>query len=453
MHIRLIQPPLVQPLWRQLTLPVVGAEFKAQGFDVTVCDENIEPLDESLVDAVGITCHVYNAPRAFEIAGLFRGKGVPVIIGGTFPTVAPDWVEPHADAIVMGELEGQTEQIAHDLRKGKLASCYRATGEANLEKTLQPDFSLLQNEKYFKFTFPLETSRGCRFNCKFCTTKTLYGKSRTRSLADIERDLRNYDHGLIEIIDVNFLNDCEHFLDVLPLLKASSAPGWTGQTTINDLACHPKIPQLFSQSGCRSLFVGLESNSIEGLKSVSKSWSDPKALKELVRQFHDEGILVQAGVIVGLETDNEKSFDELLEFLNEAGVHAASLTYLHYYPGTKAYSEAKEKGRLVTEKLDELDGDHPAIKPAKMTTEELQDQVCCFTRSLYSLGAIFDRTRKAKLLRYPTQLLHHLLVNLSLRDYYRTLITRPAGARNKADPRAKFFTDMAASFLRFLWSY
>ena len=453
MRIRLIQPPLVQPLWRQLTIPVIGAEFEAQGMAVEVCDENIDELDESDVDVVGITCHVYNANRAFEISEKFRKRHIPVIFGGTFPTVSPQLVAEHADSVVVGELEGLTAEIVSDLRAGNLKPLYEHKNRPSLEQTVKPDFSLLKNDSYFKFTFPLETSRGCRFNCKFCTTNALYGKPRCRSLSDIERDISQYDHGLIEVIDVNFLNDSSHFKKVLPLLKASSAPGWTGQTTLSDLAAAPELPRLFAASRCRSLFIGLETPSETSLSELNKSWSNPKELRQVVSAFHKEGVLVQAGIIVGLDSDNKESFKEMIEFLQSTGVHAISLTFLHYYPGTQAYELVEKEGRIASTSWAELDGDFPVIVPKNLTIAALKSEVTKLTNQLFSFSAITSRAYRAGLFRHFSQLVHHFTINLSLRDYYQELQSRSAGVRNKANAFAKISTDLVAFMLSFLWSW
>lgn len=421
MRIRLIQPPLVQPRYRQLTLPVVGAELAAQGLEVETCDENVEPLDRSDVDLVGITCHVYNAPRAFAVARDFRARGIPVILGGTFPTVAPALCRPNADSVVVGELEGQAAGIAADARAGRLRPLYRALAPPDLSRTVKPDLGLIDSRRYLRFNFPLELSRGCRYACRFCTSRALFPRPRTRSLADIERDLDQHDHGLVEIIDVNFLNDPRFFDEALPLLGRAPTPGWTGQTTVADLAADRALPERLARHRCRAVFVGLESISAAELRSVRKGWSRPSAFLEVARRLREVGVLVQAGLIVGFEDQEPGALDRTADFLEEARVQSVTTTWLHYYPGTAVFEELRREGRLLTTALERLDGNHPAVRPRRMSILDLESEVTAFLERIYSSRSVRLRAAHPGMWRRPAQLVHHFFVNGALGGYYRDL--------------------------------
>jgi radical SAM superfamily enzyme YgiQ (UPF0313 family) len=425
-RIRLIQPPLVQPRYRQLTLPVVGAELAAAGLEVQTCDENVEPLDLSPVDLVGISCHVYNAPRAFDLAARFRRRGTPVILGGTFPTVAPELCQPHADAVVVGELEGQSAALARDVRAGTLQPLYRAGQPPDPLRTARPDWSLIDSRRYLRFNFPLEVSRGCRFNCAFCTTRALYGRARTRPLADIERDLDQYDHGLVELVDVNFLDDARAFGAVLPLLERAKIPGWTGQTSVADLT-DPALPERLARSRCRAVFVGLESISRGGLRSVNKAWSNPDDFMAAARRLSQAGVLVQAGVIVGLEHQAPGDLSRLADFLERARVQSVTVTYLHFYPGTEPYERLRREGRLLSANLEDYDGNRPTLQPRGISVLQLEREVSTFLERIYAGSSVRRRALHGGMLRRPTQLVHHWFVNGALGHYYRELAAEPRG--------------------------
>lgn len=462
MRIRLIQPPLVQPRYRQLTLPVVGAELAAQGLEVEVCDENVEPLERSPdPDLVGISCHVYNAPRTFEIARGFRQRGVPVIIGGTFPTVAPHLVAPHCDAVLVGELEGQAAELVADARARRLKPLYQAAAPPSLAHTVLPDLSLLDSSNYLRFNFPLELSRGCRFNCHFCTTNRLYPTARTRSLANIERDLSQYDHGQVEIIDVNFLNDAAHLKEVLPILRAAPVPGWFGQTTVADLDRDPSLPRMLARSRCRAVFVGLETVAHQGLRNINKAWSRPAAFVRAAERLRGEGVLVQAGLIVGLDSDSAELYARTVELLEQAQVQTASITFLHHYPGTEPYQRLWQAGRLGTDDWRALDGNQPTIRPLGLSIPQLQRQVRRMLQQLYSPGSITRRALHRGMLRRPSQLVHHLTLNLALRSYYQQLLTHSEtrsaealymGGPPRDDKTERWMADTSSRLLEWLWS-
>jgi len=449
MRIRLIQPPLVQPRYRQLTLPVVGAELAAHGLEVETCDENVEALDESDVDVVGLTCHVYNAPRVFEVAARFRKRGIPVIIGGTFPTVAPQLVSPHCDSVVVGELEGQAGRLVRDIQAGSLEPVYRSPSPPSLATSVKPDFTLLHNERYLRFNFPLETSRGCRFACRFCTSQQLFPHPRTRSLDDVLRDLDQHDHGLVELIDVNFLNDPSFFRQVLPLLERAPIPGWMGQTTVADLVADPSLPEALARSRCRCVFVGLESVVAEGLRSIDKGWSKPDQFLEVAERMRRVGVLVQAGIIVGLDTDQPGTLLRTAEFLEEARVQTVSFTWLHYYPGTEPLERARREGRLLTSDLRDYDGTRPVIRPRGMSVAALESELEVMLRRFYGVRSIVKRGLHRGMRRESVQLLHHLSVNAAMRAYYATegrpgstSTARPFAERSRvAEGAAKIMAD------------
>jgi len=119
MKVKFITPYYSVKGVRLLTLPMLAAEF-APYCDVEVYDQNVEEIDYSDCDMVGISLFVYNAPIGYEIAERFRDRGIPVIFGGSWPTVSPERVLPHGDAVVVGEVEGLGRQIINDLKNGKL---------------------------------------------------------------------------------------------------------------------------------------------------------------------------------------------------------------------------------------------------------------------------------------------------------------------------------------------
>ncbi|MGC4116011.1 MAG: radical SAM protein [Myxococcales bacterium] len=373
------------------------------------------------MDLVGITCHVYNAPRAFELARRFRARGTKVILGGTFPTLAPALAAPHANSVVVGELEGVAAALVRDALAGRLQPLYRAAAPPDLSRTVRPDWRLIDSSRYLRMNFPVELSRGCRFACRFCTHRQLYPTARTRSLADVERDLGEWDHGLVEVIDVNFLNDPDFFREAAALLRDAPGPGWTGQTTVLDLAADPSIPERLAASRCRSVFVGLETTSPEGLRSVDKGWLKPEAFLDVARRLREAGVLVQAGVIVGLDTDGPDTFERLGDFLEEARVQTLTASWLHYFPGTAPYEELRREGRLLSEDWRELDGNHLTIRPLRMSPEAMQESVARLLSRFYGLKSIGLRAGHEGIRREPAQLFHHLFQNAVMRSYYRDL--------------------------------
>ena len=107
-----------------LSIGVIAA-YTPDDVDCVFYDDRMEeiPFDEP-TDLMAITVELYNARRSYEIAAEYRKRGVPVVMGGFHPTLAPDECMPHADAIVTGDAEAIWPQVVNDARRGKLQPVY-----------------------------------------------------------------------------------------------------------------------------------------------------------------------------------------------------------------------------------------------------------------------------------------------------------------------------------------
>src|ERR1041385_4716193 len=89
------------------SLTTVAALAPPDRFEVMLCDERVSAVDfERPVDFVGIPAKHGQVRRMFELSREFRRRGVPVIFGGPFVTLAPEVVRGHCDVLVLGEIEG-----------------------------------------------------------------------------------------------------------------------------------------------------------------------------------------------------------------------------------------------------------------------------------------------------------------------------------------------------------
>ena len=124
MHIKLIYPDWGNfPLYYRryistLSLPTV-AGLTPPDIDVSFTDERIEEIDfNDKPDLVGISSMTCQAYRAYEIAKIYREKGVPVVLGGVHPSLNPDEAQLHADAVVIGEAEESWPRLIEDFKRG-----------------------------------------------------------------------------------------------------------------------------------------------------------------------------------------------------------------------------------------------------------------------------------------------------------------------------------------------
>ena len=114
--------------FQQITMPYLAALTPPE-WTVAHIDEDVSPVDPTIAaDLVGITFHTPSARHAYDLAAQFRGRGVPVVLGGPHVTLMPDEAQDHADVIFVGEAENLWEQFLEDFKFGRHARryCYRA---------------------------------------------------------------------------------------------------------------------------------------------------------------------------------------------------------------------------------------------------------------------------------------------------------------------------------------
>jgi radical SAM superfamily enzyme YgiQ (UPF0313 family) len=126
----------------QLSLPTIAALTDGR-FEVSIVDDNMEDIDFNVkTDLVGITTMTTLAPRAYEIAGEFRKRGVPVILGGIHASMMLEEASQYADSVVTGEAEGVWPAVLDDFINGRLKKIYKGAALHNLENLPRPRLDL-----------------------------------------------------------------------------------------------------------------------------------------------------------------------------------------------------------------------------------------------------------------------------------------------------------------------
>jgi len=105
--------------------------------------------------------------------------------------------------------------------------------------------------------------------------------------------------------------------------------------------------KLAYESGCASLFFGVESVSKTILKRMRKSIKDISKIEEAIKRVKDIGIHFHASMVFGFDEDTEAVFDETLEFLMKNKIGTTTFNILTPYPATNVYRQLEEQGRLL----------------------------------------------------------------------------------------------------------
>jgi len=380
--------------WQMQPLPLaVLAALTPSDVEVRLVDDRVEPIPyDDPTDTVAISVETYTARRAYQIAESFRARGVPVILGGYHPTLVPAEACGFADAIVIGEAETVWRRVVEDLRRQQLRTVYRSDMRPVLDG-LQPRREIFQDKPYLPLTL-IETGRGCRFACDFCSVSCFFRQTyRARPVEDIVAEIETCGHQTVFFTDDNIVADFDRarrlFRAVRPL-----GINWLSQGSVN-MADDPEMLKLMRQSGCRGILVGFESLSDETLASMGKGWNrTARDYGEAVKRIRDSGIAVYATFVFGYDTDASDAIDRAVEFAIRQKFFMAAFNHLVPFPGTPVYARLRREGRL---RLDRwwLDPEYRfgdvAFEPRHMTAEQLAQRCYEARRDFYRFGSVMTR--------------------------------------------------------------
>lgn len=352
MRLTLVQPAIGHRLgesyirsWQMEPLPIATlAGLTPAAVELRFYDDRMEAIafDEP-TDAVAIPVETYTAYRAYQIAGEYRRRGVPVILGGFHPTLVPDEAARYAEAIVIGEAEAVWPEVIDDLRHGALQRRYHGT-RTDLSGIVV-DRRLFRGKRYLPIGL-IETGRGCRFPCEFCSIQSFFERSyRARPVEGVIRELQSLQGKLLFFVDDNFAGDLKAGRALLPEIAALKRR-WITQLSINAAHDEAFVAQL-AQSGCRGVLIGFESLDAANLRLMKKSFNTMKsgyagALDNLRRH----GIAVYGTFVFGYEHDRADSFDAAVDFALEQDMYVAAFNHLTPFPGTPLYQRLESEGRL-----------------------------------------------------------------------------------------------------------
>ena len=358
-------------------------------WEVVLEDEHTGPLPGlSGFDLVGMTVMTRQAPRAYELARDFRERGVPVVLGGIHPTVLPQEALQHADAVVVGEAEPVWPQLLSDLESGHLAPVYEAPEpEGDLLRIPVARRRLLEGRSYLT-TQVLHASRGCPYDCPFCTVTPYFGRrSRYRPAEDVLEEIGTFRKDFVMFLDDNLLADPAR---AVPILRGLAECGkkWATQTTLK-FGEDPDLLSLVARSGCLGVFVGVEGVAGESSALAKGRVRSPKT--DVVKRIQDAGILVEVSFIFGFDDQDEGAFDEAVAFVESCKPCASTFHILTPYPGTAFFKQFESEGRLRHKDWARYDGTEVVFTPKQMTPERLYRRWAEARKAVHTWPSILRR--------------------------------------------------------------
>ncbi|MCD6472378.1 B12-binding domain-containing radical SAM protein [Candidatus Aerophobetes bacterium] len=375
------------------------AALTPKDIEVKLIDERMEKIDfNEKSDLVGITVMTASSPRAYEIADEFRKRDIPVVLGGIHVTALPQEAAQHADAIVIGEAEGLWEKLIEDFTKrGKkgLSKFYQNHQKPDPSIIPFPRRDLLKGKGYLLSRF-LQISRGCPFNCSFCSVSKFFGKKyRFRPVEKVIEEIKGMAGKSLAtrffgFLDDNIVGNVSYAKQLFKALIPCNIL-WAGQSSIN-IAQDEELLDLASRSGCKGLFIGFESICEESLKEINKHQNKIKFYKNAIKKIHQFGISIEGAFIFGFDHDDKNIFQKTIKFIEKVKLDAIQFAILTPLPETRLYEKLEKEGRIIDKNWANYDLAHAVFQPKLMTPQELKKGFDFAYKKIYRFPSILKRS-------------------------------------------------------------
>lgn len=367
--------------------------------ELKLIDMNVNPIKEEDIfwaDYVFISAMVTQRKSTQEVIKKCKNIGAKIVAGGPlFSTLHNEF--PEVDHFLLNESELTLPLFMEDLKNGKPKKIYVSHEKPNIENVPVPKWDLINMDDYARMA--LQFSRGCPFDCEFCNIVTLNGRiPRVKSAQQFMKELNSlYEGGWrssIFVVDDNFIGNKVKVKELLKeLVKWRKEKHYKGtfmtQLSIN-LADDEELLILMRDAGFSSVFIGIETPSMEALKECGKAHNQNRDMVQNIKKIHNHGMEVYGGFIVGFDCDDETIFERQLKFIQDTGIVVAMVGLLNAYPGTKLYHRLESENRL-TEQSTANNTDFTINFIPKMDKDFLINEYRKLLLSLYDVENYYNR--------------------------------------------------------------
>lgn len=373
------------------------AAYTPKEVEVRLTDEGVERVDfTDIPDLVGITTMTATAPRAYEIADRYRELGAKVVLGGVHASMVPEEALEHADSVVAGEAEAIWPRVVSDAAVGHLESFYRQESFIDFKRPLLPRRDIVDPKRYWSANV-IQTARGCPHDCNFCSVTAFNGRRhRARELDNVLAEVESLSRSnilrreVIPFVDDNIAASPSHAKQLFKALIPMKIL-WGSQACIT-FARDEELVGLAAESGCRLLFIGLDSLSPQALAEMGKRQNKVEQYKDALRLLKKYGIHVMGAFIFGFDADDESVFSTTLEFALRSRMALAQFSALTPYPGTRLYRRLLGENRVEPQFWHDHSWDRRVVfKPKNMSAERLYENTRQVKRDFYSYRSIIKR--------------------------------------------------------------
>ncbi len=415
MNILLVYPEFPDTFWsfkyalqfvgKRAALPPLGlltvASMLPSEWTTRLVDTNVRRLTDKHIawaDYVFISGMVVQRESARRIIARCKAAGRRVVAGGPLFSSEHEQFE-EVDHFVLNEAELTLPPFLADLAQGRPQRIYASSQFADMRQTPVPAWRLLELKRYA--SMGIQFTRGCPFNCDFCTVTALLGHQvRMKSSAQIIAELDSL-YALGWRDEVFFVDD--NFIGNKPFLKTDLLPAliaWRQHKPDNEffteasinLADDQLLMDLMVKAGFRKVFIGIETPDDDCLAECRKVQNGNRDLVADVKRIQRAGLQVQGGFIVGFDHDKPSIFQRQIDFIQKSGIVTAMVGLLQAPVGTRLYERLALQGRLSAPTSgDNVDGTTNIIP--KMSLEALKEGYRRILDHIYAPAPYYRRLR------------------------------------------------------------
>jgi radical SAM superfamily enzyme YgiQ (UPF0313 family) len=356
-------------------------------------DESVDQIPlNATPDLVGISVLTGTARRAYALADHFRGRGIPVVLGGIHVSLMPEEAARYADSIVVGMAETSWPRLLEDFRSGQLHERYdeEAHPEPWARGVPTPRWDLHRLSGYM-VPYTVQATRGCKHACDFCTVPAVWRRFQRRPIEDVIRDIRQVPKRRRFVIsDVSPFDDVEYAKELLTAMIPLNKK-WGGLATTK-IGRDQELMELIGRSGCTFLLIGFESVDQQNLDQIHKGFNNQDDYVELIGHLHKLNIIVQGCFVFGFDHDTPDVFANTVEQVQQLKIDIPRYSIYTPYPGTKLFQRLAEEGRMLSYDWADYDTMHVVFRPKNLSPVELYEGFRWAYKETFKVKSIFERT-------------------------------------------------------------
>ena len=394
-----------------------GPEHDVAVADLILVQDQVVPTIERLMrehdpQVVGLSVMTFQRRTALRLIQRIRAikPSVIVVAGGYDPSLASETYEAPSsgvDFVVRGEGELTFRALLRTLARGGEVGgipglCYRASPAAGFTRTPARPVSRLEGDLELPnrgarvlggYTFlgrPIdivETSRGCTYDCSFCSIIEMRGRNFhtfdfTRVLADIA-DARRRGARAIFLVDDNITLNVVRFEALCQAIVDAGLNDihYIVQAMTSSIASHgARLAPLMKKAGFLYVFLGIENILDEDLAFLRASAKNARreggrqvgnATIQAIDALHRSGLSVVGGIIVGNPDDTQASIEANLEFAKRY-VDWPYIQHPTPYPGTPMTEDFRRRGLIVNDRVEEYDGTTAVVRTEHLAADDIE---------------------------------------------------------------------------------